>query len=161
MSLSDISPKSSPVYGSFNYLRFIFTVSTFCHRKTILACCITRSSFSQNLMGIVNSSNDVKYNFVKLRLIEIRTEIPLSSQCPFHRSNFWKHTVSNYSRELLEDPGGLGLPGFLYPLHHLWFHGDPAGLWTLEVPIFLGVPVYLWGLGFPPFLRRPCPLVVP
>ena len=33
MSLSDISPKSSPVYGSFNYLRFIFTVSFFCHRK--------------------------------------------------------------------------------------------------------------------------------
>ena len=33
MSLSDISPKSSPVYGSFNYLGFIFTVSFFCHRK--------------------------------------------------------------------------------------------------------------------------------
>ena len=87
MSLSDISPKSSPVYGSFNYLGFIFTDSFFCHRKTILACCIT-PFFSQNLIGIVNSNNDVKYNFVKLRLIEIKTEIPLSSQCPFHRSNF-------------------------------------------------------------------------
>ena len=88
MSLSDISPKSSPVYGSFNYLGFIFTVSFFCQKKIILACCITRSSFSQNLIGIVYSSNDVKYDFVKLRLIEIKTEVPLSSQCPFHRLNF-------------------------------------------------------------------------
>ena len=61
----------------------------------------------------------------------------------------------------MEVPEGLGLPGFLYFLRHLWFLVDPVGLWTLEVPFFLDVPVDLRGLGFPAFLRRLCPLVVP
>ena len=88
MSLSDISPKSSPVYGSFNYLGLSSQFRSSATENIILACCLTRYSFSQNLIRIVYSSNDVKYDFVKLQLIERKTEVPLSSQCPFHRLNF-------------------------------------------------------------------------